>query len=296
MLIIYLDKNIMSLNNLKNIKKILLSDAVNDNWSENIISNEQFEKLINTDYSNSYQNIIKYNKCIYRGDKNLREDKIYQISPSLRKSRDGISDNIYTTLFSEILPSWSKYPKRNHCIIGITENNRIGQYGKRFIILPKNGTELGICLNNDMWDSFNIQKLDENIGNNNIRNFCNSLLNIFSYITKKKYNYIDKDVILYWFNEVAPEFFKYPSNIKKIKKYPMFDTYSYAKIISIIIENCNNLIEYYDKSLNAKDNGFELIDISEYKNIEGIKEVWFDNTCLILSLELAKNIFKESII
>jgi hypothetical protein len=282
----------MSLNNLKNIKKIILSDSVNGKWKEKILSEDKGIELAKTDYTESLQ-AFKNNQIIYRGEQNLENRNIYEINPELRKSRGTLSNNIYTILFSEILPSWSKYPKRNHCIIGSTSENSTFMYGETFIVLPKDGSKLAIAPYHDFWNSFTdspyiyIQRLNK---------FSKDINIIFSYICNENYDYIDKDVILYWFNEVAPKFFKDKSNIDKLL-FDIRDKIYFPDMLQMFLENNDNLIKFFDNILNPNNNGFEIIPISDYKikNKEYAgkpREIWFDNTCLIISKNYANYLFR----
>jgi hypothetical protein len=277
---------------LNKLKKLILADVINKKWDQKEVS---LDELNNESYSDILKAYIKNtNSYIYRGDKNLDNTKCYEITPGLRKSAKGVS-NIYTTLFSEILPSWSKYPKRNHCIIGVIGDSETAKvYGKRFILIPKNGTSIGICYKSDIWGSFeNLREFGD------LKNLDNILQIIFNYVKFKisgtdvkmeeyyNKNKLLKDIeILLKFldnrdnrNHFEVEVYPY---VKKICSVGHID-----QIVYFILDNRNNLLKAFDELLNPDINKFSLINTNNFHNSYSIeREVWFDNTCLCIPQEI----------
>ena len=67
------------------------------------------------------------------------------LTPGERVSQN--TNNIYTTLFSDILPSWKDYPPRNKSFICTSDYSTALAFGQpySYVVLPKNGTNIGIC-------------------------------------------------------------------------------------------------------------------------------------------------------
>ena len=68
---------------------------------------------------------------------------------SPRKSAN--TSNYYTVLFSDILPSWKKFPRRDESWICTTSFNEAVGYGKVYGVFPLGDPLLGICPKQDMW-------------------------------------------------------------------------------------------------------------------------------------------------
>jgi hypothetical protein len=101
----------------------------------------------------SYYN--KTEKYLYRGA-GYNGDIMY-LNPSsyTRKSKDD-TNNYYTLLFDEILPSWKNYPKRSKSVIMTDDKGYASDYGNLYIVLPFNGSLMASTKPNtsDIWYSF----------------------------------------------------------------------------------------------------------------------------------------------
>ena len=144
---------------------------LNSLFAQKMLNPEELDKikeLLETKYSDVYNYYIGKNEAA-KNDFNLmyRSHKTngmwFTAKPEFRKSLG--STNVHTVLMSEILPSWKKYPKRNHCFIGSTdinssdtyiegEGNYNGEKRNFYVILPKNNTKIALCYRDDLWNSF----------------------------------------------------------------------------------------------------------------------------------------------
>lgn len=77
----------------------------------------------------------------------------YKTDPKLLKRKSQYTSNHYTLLLSN-LPVWRNWPKRDQSLICSTSFEYARNYGDLYIVLPKNGSKIGICPNNDIWNSF----------------------------------------------------------------------------------------------------------------------------------------------
>ena len=68
---------------------------------------------------------------------------LYLIGKTKRKSID--ISNHYTVLFSEILSSWSKLPRRDKGLICSTNANWSSRFGKVFGVIPFDSTPIRKC-------------------------------------------------------------------------------------------------------------------------------------------------------
>jgi hypothetical protein len=265
-------------NNLRNIKKILLSDDNNNqkNLKQNstILNKDQFLEYIQTDFSEAFE-LYRKGTVIYRGI-DASEHFIMQ-KPVYRTS--AYTNNYYTMLFSEILPSWSKYPKRNHSIICTTNHKKTEAYGERYIIFPKNGTKLGICPQNDIWDSFSNQFRSLDHLNDSFLILKKMLDN--STIVSDKHLLKMLDEFQKLSNKKIEEF-KNLANNGEIRGFGI--SFSGLEIFKNFLDHKDNLIEYLDNILSPKKNNFQLGYIKDIIN-KKTNEIWFDNICLMMKEE-----------
>jgi hypothetical protein len=235
----------------------LLSASVTKQ-KKTVLNKQTLKNLVFGDYSQAYNLLSGYNPCIiFRGDKKLSNNKIYHIVPGQRKSED-METNYYTELLSNILPSWNDYPKRDQGVICTTNADTANNYGKSFIILPKNYTDIGICPNTDIWYSFSISGVD------NLYTFNNTIYRIIS--ESISYDVTDIYSLIENFNKIPEIPKKYFTNCD-------YDLYKN------MYEHNDNLLEFFDNIFNPEENGFELMNMSEY-NIESNdndNELWFSN-------------------
>jgi hypothetical protein len=263
-------------NNLRNIKKILLSSSENG-WNSKRIDYSTLKELLLTDYYEAYR-LAMDNIVIYRGDKSFYEKDIYYINPGIRKSQNS-KYNLYTTLFSEILPSWSKYPKRNHSVICTTLPATASDYGHgvAFLILPKNGTELGICPAPDIWGSFKQSSIEVLSW---FEKMYYKLLRICGYSDTSN-GFKDIKEILNSF-----EFLKNHEITEEESSIFINDisfTDSDVILATDLVRNNKNLLEFFDKILlNPNQNNFKLIKLKDLESHYKENEIWFDNEYLAI--------------
>jgi len=235
------------------------------------------KSLLTGDYSDATEALLD-GKVIYKGIKTnhlkYRDSKSgvqYNVLKPLKDRKSKNTTNTYT-LWLNNHPTWEQYPNRN--VICSLSSHVAGKYGTTYIILPKNGTKIGVCPERDFWLSFN--DIDGGVVDP-------SMLN---YITNKIFTYIH----VYENYKVDPssytktiDAFKYiDDNLDNLLSQPEF-----SKIIDENFKNNGVLINtLYDKGITAlyemfyNPTAFEVVDT---KNIPfGDNEVWFDNDFLIL--------------
>jgi hypothetical protein len=257
--------------NLINLKKILLSES-REGWNIKELDINTFKKYIITDFSESWNQYLK-GTIIYRGERTI-ENNISYVIPGTRYSEN--TSNHYTELFSEILPSWDDFPKRNHSVICSTDSDKASDYGETFIILPKNGTKIGVCLLGDIWDSFPL--LESKINHDMNLSFFTNTIDIIMKILYGK----DVGIGMKFFLED----FKNHEKINNISKI-----YLVVKCYELLYKNRNNLFEFLDIIFDPYKNGFKLLAIND--TLPKDREVWFDNHYIAIKYDIIDDIIKN---
>ena len=114
------------------------------------IDNDTLLKYLKGDYSDSINN-FKNGRLIYRGVDKEFDKRLYKPSVGGRISANTSN---FVTLLVDNLDSWKQYPKRSKSLICSTDWSISEIYGPVFIVLPKNGSKIGVCVEDDFWYSF----------------------------------------------------------------------------------------------------------------------------------------------
>ncbi|HQL12025.1 MAG TPA: hypothetical protein PK507_03335, partial [bacterium] len=227
---------------------------------------------------------------IFRGD--VIDDNIVNRKPGIRISLNN-SYNYYNRLLSNILNSWKHYPKRNQSFICTSSYAYASHWSDVVnLVLPINGTKLGICPKWDMWRSFtehsDIERmLYFNIDISKFFSIINdTLADVHDYIFKYEDN-----------KEVYRYIVKTESNIKKLTENKVNDLIEYfhadmynANIFEYIVRNVYNntetIISCLDDILNPEKNEFRTEFIESYSiPINKQRELWFSNEAIFIRID-----------
>lgn len=268
----------------------LVSDTLKDyNIVDISLDDIELINLLNTDYSEAFDR-AKKGYFIFRGD--VIDDNIVNRKPGIRISLNN-SYNYYNRLLSNILNSWKHYPKRNQSFICTSSYEYAAHWSDVVnLVLPINGTKLGICPRWDMWRSFtehsDIERmLYFNIDISKFFSIINdTLADVHDYIFKYEDN-----------KEVYRYIVKTESNIKKLTENKVNDLIEYfhadmynANIFEYIIRSVYNdtetIISCLDDILNPEKNEFRTEFIESYSiPINKQKELWFSNEAIFIRID-----------
>jgi hypothetical protein len=271
--------------------------------------NKNIFKILKKDCSEFLR--VKNQISIFRGFSG--GNKLWYIStPSkfTRTSKQDAGGNIYTLLFDN-LNSWQKFPKRSKSLICTTDYQYSNEFGRTYLVIPKDGAKWGICPEGDIWKSFNRTSGKYNIW---LEDFNFLFINTFKLLNKhfpekfknfkvdelkfsKDFNYLFK--VLLAMDEcidiiISDEFMR-----KNKRKYEN------------IIDNQNALLKFliYKKQKTNKNIGFileELFDpeqnkfvlannlnISKMVNKNNHNEVWTDSDCILINIDKFINFLEK---
>lgn len=202
-------------------------------------------------------------------------DKYLLLDPrgSTRTSSNTLN---YYTLWINNHESWKSFPTREVICSG-GSGQRAFSHGASatYAVLPFDGSNIGICPQDDIWDSFGIIETFGFADANDLNNW------------------------IYWDLPEVPEF-NWGSFKKKTKKINIKeDLYRKSSSKSTVQKYFNNedfisLYDFMEVALDPKRNGFDLQKISKYKLGPGDnKEVWIDQPCLMVDPGLMVDIIKK---
>lgn len=163
---------------------LLLKEAVVINKVETPISEKDAEAILESKCSNNLKEIANSTfgeSYIFRGNRALR-DKYYLFTGKETRASANTS-NQYTLLFSDVLPSWSAYPKRNKSLICSNALDVAKNYGTVYEVIPYDTTTIfGSTKNHfeDFWSILYSNKFSRALmGVFNLRDLNDDFLAIF---------------------------------------------------------------------------------------------------------------------
>jgi len=210
---------------------------------------------------------MRKGKEVYRGvgDASVGKSDFIFIKPTGSDRVSANTHNLYT-LVIDGSSKWAKYPKRSKSIICTTDYNNANNYGRTFIVLPKNGYTLGICPTEDMWASF-YSSLDGRLDNFN-------------------------EEVAELIDEMGMEYsiykqLKTPSDLKSLMKEmdKAFDESGVSEERFDWLRGYNgSFLKLFEMLLDPEQNGFKTSkDINSLP--DGEREVWTDSDSYLVSYE-----------
>lgn len=212
----------------------LLNEAYAD------VSEEKFEKLLSTKFSQAWKHYIETNNGIFRHDEDasgMDPELVAKIASPLKNREAAYA---HSNLHNEYINNdshWVAFPKR--AVIGGSHPDiarRRGSASGVYLILPVNDTPIGLCPQHDIWASFkNIQKImgaqpDMQV----LNNFYSNVLFEFS----EAIEYIMDFQFHSWMKDSGGSFDSYRDELSR------FD----ALLDGAANETENEVVEYYDIS------------------------------------------------
>lgn len=232
------------------------------------LSSSELQNLLESDYSEAFEQARNGN-CIYKGMYlELDDQKAHQLSPI--KNRKSQNTSNYYTLWINNSVEWSQYPNRN--VICSTNVGTAGGYGfQTYIVLPKNGTKIGICPKLDIWVSF---KFLQDISAEDMNIFFHDL---FLLVYKKEpSNY--------------QELVKMLENVKLDNKHlkSLIDEYDFDDQFLNILKN-EGLLKLFATLYSPE--GFDITSIKGLNRSKfSDREIWFDNEFIVIDYDNRNNL------
>lgn len=240
-------------------------NEVLNNWDERnkeiLSSEDNLMNILEQNCSESLQ-ALKQGITVYKGFQTYLGEFV-KINPKLKERKSMYTSNYYNLLMSN-LPCWQDYPKRNRSLI--CTNNPDGIfYTNRYLVLPKNNANFGIC------PDYDIQVCALNKTNIKLCHF-NELLQRFG-IHEFSYNNLINDIF------------------KKKDKFLGSDrehTQFYDKFYGC--ESSKDVIKVLEYFLDPMALGFKVGEIDSVP-ISGMHEVWTDSESYLIDLN--SNLYKK---
>lgn len=235
---------------------------------------DTFRKLINTDYSEAFDNLLE-GKIIYRGIKSKSDIFITEPKSSVRKSANTAN---YYTLIVDNADSWRDFPKRSQSIICSTSIQYASDYGYVYVVLPKNKSKIAICPADDFWNSFNeLAKLDiMSLGQ------LNDIISLLFDVAEIEPNDDDLNSFKKTFNELIKYYKDFDLDSSDLSNMRRDFLKKYIEIFNI---TSGDPIKTITSLLDPEKNGFKIEKISQF-NPKHNREVYTDGDCIMIKMSV----------
>jgi hypothetical protein len=232
------------------------------------------------------KDIVNYGAdWIYRGINSLEGKPAYTIDPKQHDRTSANTVNYYTWIIDNS-PDWAKYPKRSQSIIcSSSESGAFSSAKNHYIVIPEVGSNIGICLGGDIWDSFDAKLQIYDIGPGGLTDFNDMLSDILG--NKSSNTYYDLIKACTALDNKKAEYGDVLSFTRSI-----FPNGQNEDFLSDYYYGPDSFYEFLQELLNPTDNGFNRAKVQQYKPKER-HEVWTDGESLLVNFLKAKEILGE---
>ena len=120
-------------------------------YSEDMLSDDHFLKT----QIDPHKDVLKLwlkSPPIFRGLRHRRDGEFYIVDLTGVNRHSANTNNFFTMMVSEILPSWSLFPKRSESLICSGNRSTASGYGVTYRVLPLEEDHLAIANSEDFWD------------------------------------------------------------------------------------------------------------------------------------------------
>lgn len=194
-------------------------------------------------------------------------------------NRTAANTKNYANLWMSNHSDWSQYPARNKSFICTTDVDYAEGYGYQYIVIPSDGSTIGICPDGDLWESF--PEVKEAINDYGIDEFMN-LIHEVIVIAGKHASTAEKDwdQLAYVLNDLDTD------NVKQVIKTGTENTDELAGYLLSYMEKnqLETLYQVFEKVFDPKVNRFATMKAANFEADQN-REVWMSGSILMVKPE-----------
>lgn len=201
---------------------------------------------------------------IYRGNDKFSAPFGY-LNPKGTDRKSAYTKGNYYTLIINNSKLWKAYPKRN--VICSLSNYYASTYNNLKLVLPFDGTKIGVCGTRDIWDAVDLKRYHMHT----LSSFNETLVWIF-------HHYLLKKDPLTW-KTFVKDCKKIDDTMDKYEKADIMSEFGNSKTIPV------DFLQYLEGLLDPNRHKFSLTDISKIKTKGKDNEIWFNNECILIDID-----------
>lgn len=225
------------------------------------------------------------NQKIWRGSERYTFDYGLANSES-KRLRIAANAASYIMAFMSGSNTWKDYPPRNKSFICTTENSYADTYGTPKIMIPFDGTKIGMCSKDDIFGSFKLPYEDMNhflsilSGEFGLHDLSKTIASYESLVFFSEKLMEIRDTKPDHFAEAAAVqaralLFLIPEKSPELQEFM----------------NTGNVIQFLEQMFTPKENGFTVT--TNIANLLPEKEIWFAGKALVLTESSMENLSEE---
>lgn len=243
------------------------------------ISKSSLERLVYEQAGSNLKFLKSSAYKIFRGDKRFTGAYGF-INTDKGEPRVSANTFNYMTLLMDNLPSWKGWPKRSKSIVCSTYSWNALNYGKIYTIIPFDDAEIGICSDDDVWNSF------DNLGIP-VNDFNWFIHHLMMHGIKDAYEIKTLNDLKKAINEAIENFNNDELLVSAFTESDDYIRSHHEPLLKGLMKN--DPMTFLNQLLDPNKNGFK----RGIKNIKKDKEVWIQGKALLIQGEDGLNEIKD---
>lgn len=271
---------------MKFLQYLLESDRIQEIGRKAII-----EHLNSGRFDDAIESYKTGNK-IYKGSTEYGEYGSFVDPAATERKSSSAKENIYN-LITSYGKGWEKYPKRSRSIICSTGTQHASEYGDIYVILPEDGSLIGVASDTDIWGSFKKTIGKKTGGDGYMGHFNRVVMLLLQRMGSGLYSFDTFDKL----SDNCKLFDIYLEKNDGDIESELRETSSYVSkheqmVKRAIIDNYNgDLLQCLEKILDPKINSISLKKVGA--KLPKNREVWTNGKCLVINGEYIEEFIRE---
>jgi hypothetical protein len=253
--------------------------------SASIEKESELLKMLSSDYTDAVKAFNNGNK-IFRGTSSTDD---YMITDPSIGTRISANTYNYYTLVIDNSSAWKAYPKRSKSIICTSSPEYADEYGTIYAVFPINGSKIGVCSDEDFWDSFPV--LTTAFTRAGID--APPLLDTLTRFLGQLIGLIGSQLYIKTLPTLKKAFTAFDTFIadKEYTKRPSLNTKALFTILEML-DYKGNLFTSVENLLDPVKNKFKLENIRDF-TVEKHHEVWTSGKSIMINIDKVDDIISQ---
>lgn len=215
---------------------------------------------------------------IFRGMP-LKQD--YILGDSSKFIRKAANTSNETNAFVSSSTRWKDFPRRNQAWICTSWEQTAWGYGGAFLVIPADGSHMGICPTYDFWYSFN-----EGLKGTGVTD-VQDLNHFFDWVRKLSDYQLDSDNMVKFREELKE--ITADKLTEMVGNHDGYEADTIRRVVKYMKKNpIRNLEEFFEKTLDPNRNGFKWTTTDDYGGVNDSREIWITGECIFIRIETGR--------
>lgn len=257
------------------------------------LSELRFLDFLKERCKNSYQVIRK--APIYFADPRLEAD-FYLMTPEAREIRTAF----WLDRIVKDMHSWKRFPSRSKYLKGYTTLERAGHPSSVYVMVPYDGSRIGICPHSSFYKSFNLAQKDFGVTRLDNDGLISWLMKATSGLKTidDKLKFDGEPETTAQFNRILKQIDdsvkgRIAELKKKAKENETLKDEERSVLADIFGRYITSIDNYIEEKLDPENNGFSCVRVESFSKHPDAREVWVDQPCLLVKRSAYLEMYKR---